>query len=367
MVTNSTYPRLGNPPFAHRKKISLSQLLILHAASCLDIQVEPVADSKMYKCSYQNLTRYLRYQTPGNTTWIGLHSARHKGITKSLLKQAGLPIVPGFDIYQKDPVEHWRWVFDTLKKPLVVKPTHGTQGSEVYTDVAEWPRFETIITRLLDEENVNHRGILVEEMVPGNEFRLYVNKDTFVGAYQRIPAHVVGDGTSSIQQLIEQKNNQPQRQDGHDSVLTTIPIDKIVLKHLERADKSLQTVLPKGQTQFLRRNSNISTGGDFKIVTDQVHHSVKELARKTLEAIPGLVLTGIDLMTADITKDQAQTQPFIIEINESPAIYNLDDPLSGVNHFAAIEFFAVLFPEYANEIRANKHRYDPRDVTITND
>jgi len=80
-----------------------------------------------------------------------------------------------------------------------------------------------------------------------------------VAVAERVPAHVVGDGKSTIEELIEQTNLDPNRGEGHDNVLTRIEVDRTSYQLLER--HTLSTVLPPGEVCYLRATANLSTGG----------------------------------------------------------------------------------------------------------
>lgn len=101
----------------------------------------------------------------------------------------------------------------------------------------------------------------------------------------------------------------------------------------------------KGKRIYLRRVSNVSQGGAAIDFTDKVHSSVKEIALKAINAVPGLSFAGIDFLSKDITKKQTQDSYIIIEINDSPGFDIHDFPYEGENRHAAREFLFLMFPE----------------------
>ena len=102
----------------------------------------------------------------------------------------------------------------------------------------------------------------------------------------------------------------------------------------------------KGERIYLRKNSNLSTGGDSIDITDIIHPDFKKIAIKTIHAIPGIVYAGIDLMTdKDISKKPTRNNYIIIEMNLSPGIFMHHFPYKGRSRNVAKEIIDMLFPE----------------------
>jgi cyanophycin synthetase len=68
--------------------------------------------------------------------------------------------------------------------------------------------------------------------MPGADFRLLVVGDTLVAAARRDPPQVVGDGASTVRQLVDEVNADPRRGDGHATSLTKMRLDDIALERL---------------------------------------------------------------------------------------------------------------------------------------
>ena len=127
----------------------------------------------------------------------------------------------------------------------------------------------------------------------------------------RVAANVVGDGSSSIRELVEKKNQDPLRGRDHRSPLEIINLGDIELLMLEQQGYTPDTVLPKGSQTFLRGNSNISTGGDSIDMTDDMATAM------------GAWACGVDLIIPDYTKPASKELPncTCIELNFNPAMY----------------------------------------------
>ena len=117
----------------------------------------------------------------------------------------------------------------------------------------------------LKAAQVYSRAVIVEQFIEGFDFRLLVVNGKLIAAAKRTPAAVVGDGKSTIQQLIAKVNEDPRRGIGHEKVLTSIKADKHTLDILKGRQLTLKSVLPAGETLYLKSTANISTGGTAKI------------------------------------------------------------------------------------------------------
>src|SRR5262249_19671344 len=141
-------------------------------------------------------------------------------------------------------------------------------------------------------------GVMVERHVVGDDYRLLVVGQRLMAAALRQPAHVVGDGRSTIAELIEVVNRDPRRSDGHATVLTRIRLDGIARTVLAEQGYAPEAVPPAGERVLIRRNANLSTGGTATDVTDRVHPEVAARAVDAARAV-GLDIAGVDVVTAD--------------------------------------------------------------------
>jgi len=202
--------------------------------------------------------------------------------------------------------------------------------------------------KAIDEIYKNHKmrkvHILVEEMFIGNEYRILATQDKILSVIKRIAANVVGDGHSTIAQLIDLKNANPIRITM--STYHNIEIDSLLIKFLKEQTYSLKSVLPKGKRVFLRPKGplDISQGGDTIDVTDTIHPSVNSIVKTIMDSMPGLALTGIDFMTKNIHTAQIKDSYRIIEINASPSLDWNEFPLEGPQRRIAFEFLKIMFP-----------------------
>ncbi len=67
--------------------------------------------------------------------------------------------------------------------------------------------------------------VVVETFIPGKDYRILVVNNQVVAVAERVPAHVIGDGTHTVAELVEITNADPRRGVGHEKILTRITVD----------------------------------------------------------------------------------------------------------------------------------------------
>ena len=256
------------------------------------------------------------------TSSIGVEVACDKEDTKFLLEQAEVPIPKGeiirTEVGLKEAVEY-------VKYPLVIKPISGNHGRGITTDVNNW---EDALIAFEAAKKVS-RSVIVEKYIVGEDYRLLVINYKLVAAAKRTPAHVIGDGKSSIQELIDKVNADPRRGYGHEKVLTQIDVNDLTLGILEEKGLNLQSVVPKGEFVKLKDTANLSTGGTAEDVTDIVHPYNVFMAER-ISKIIGLDICGIDIMTTDIGQPLPDTGGAVLEVNAGPGFRMHLAPATGL-------------------------------------
>lgn len=341
------YKRYTPKGIVNDRPITSSTLLILREARKLGIQVEHLVGTNVFELTYKNKVKNFHFQNPSCNSATGMFIANSKRATRNLLKNNGIAIAKGYAIKMSDSYNDKKEVFSVLKKPLVVKPDKGTQGKAISVGITCLSEYFIAIKKAANYSKEKDSWIVVEEQLIGyDEYRVLVTRDRVIGIIKRIPANVIGDGTSNIRKLIKNKNMDPRRGDAIDHPpLFKIEKDDEMKEYLSKQNLNWKSIPQKGEMVQLRGVSNISMGGDSIDYTDKVHSSVKELSLKAMNCIPGLELGGVDFMSKDITKEQRKGQYAIIEVNNSPGIDIHDYPFIGEKRNAGIEFLKVMFKD----------------------
>ncbi len=194
--------------------------------------------------------------------------------------------------------------------PVVVKPNSGSQGSGVAL-VYNQREFYTAMRAIFKADRV----ALVQRPVRGNDYRCVVLDNRVISTYLRKPLEVVGDGRSSIRQLLNRKQLEFRAAKRDTQINAADPRIARKLKHLRL---TWRTVLAKGQQLSLLDNANLSTGGEAIDVTANVHPAFKKLVIQLTRDM-GLRLCGVDLMVDGEISSQPDKYT-ILEINAAPGL-----------------------------------------------
>lgn len=328
------------------KAVTNSTRLVLKEAEKHNISWKIIPGTKVIQLTKGEKTVHFYHQIPPTTSALAEFVITNKKITSNMLKEAGISVADGYRVRKSTSEKHKRAIFNSLSKPLVVKPTNGSWGENITLDIQTYQQFTDAITTAFEFAHEATKSVIAEEMFTGTEYRILTTREKVIAILKRVPANVIGDGESTIKQLIKQKNKHPSRQpDVVGPSHLPIRINKKLRQMLEEQHLTLASVPSKDEHIFLRKVSNISRGGDGIDYTDDVHPSVKQIALKTIRAVPGLEFAGIDFMTKDVRAKQTKDSYIIVEINSSPGFDIHDMPYQGKNRHAAKAFLRLLFPE----------------------
>lgn len=257
----------------------------------------------------------------------------NKQRTKELLIKAGISVPKGERFDEHTSVEEICERALELGFPLVVKPTFGSLGKGVTTNINTETELRESIKHVRD---LGYGDLIVERHVSGEDLRIYVVGDQAIGVTKRMPANIVGDGNSAISKLIESKNIT--REANPYLATRPIKIDDGLIGFLQQHNYSLESVPEKGQRVYLRGAANISAGGDPIDVTDGISSEIKDLAIKAIKAIPGLYHAGVDVIINE-------THAGVIEINPTADISMHVFPLEGTPRNIPEAIIDHYFPE----------------------
>ncbi|BAY44689.1 cyanophycin synthetase [Scytonema sp. HK-05] len=272
-----------------------------------------------------------------NTGILGVELACDKEATKRILANAGIPVPRGTVINFLDDLEEA--IEQVGGYPIVIKPLDGNHGRGISINITSREEAEAAY----DSARQVSRSIIVERYYTGRDHRVLVVDGKLVAVAERVPANVIGDGKSTIFELIEETNKDPNRGEGHDNVLTKIELDRTSYQLMEKQGRTLNTVLPKGEICYLRATANLSTGGSAVDRTDEIHPENVWLAQRIVKII-GLDIAGIDIVTADISRPLREVDGVIVEVNAAPGFRMHVAPSQGIPRNVGGAVMDMLFP-----------------------
>ena len=241
---------------------------------------------------------------------------RNKEVTKMIFDAVGIRTPRGI------VADSFKSAVQTIKKnhlhyPVILKPTHGSRALGVTWDIRsekDLLKAFSHFKKIEREHAFKQKTFLVEEMFIGHEYRVLALNDVVISCVQKIPASVIGDGTSSIKKLIAAFNKTRLRG-------FKIRIDDAVLETLRKHGLTPDSVLPKKHVLRLRHNLNMSDGGRSIDVTKKMHPFFRELCIKATKSA-GLSFGGVDVIAEDIATDKKGY--VVLEINPNP-YYNMNE------------------------------------------
>ncbi len=273
----------------------------------------------------------------GNTSSIAVDIACNKELTKRMLHDAAIPVPMGDLIVDEEELKN---VIKKIGYPIVIKPLDGNHGKGSSINVNDWVSSVTG----LEHAQKYSKKVIVEKYITGYDFRVLVINNKMVAAARRVPAHVVGDGESNLEKLIERENQDTRRGYGHENVLTEITVDKDTLELLEKLQYTLETVPQRGEVVYLKSTANLSTGGTSIDVTDMVHPENITMAER-ISKIIGLDVCGIDIMAENLTQPLKESGGAIIEVNAAPGFRMHLAPSEGLPRNVAAPVVDMLYPQ----------------------
>lgn len=317
-------------------RLGPSTAAIVRAAKARSIPIRRLNRESLVQLGHGAQARRICTAESDRTAAIAEAIAQDKELTRELLRAVSVPVPMGRPV--ADAEDAWQAAV-ALGLPVVVKPQYGNHGRGVATNLASREQVLKAYAAAREES----RYIMVEQFIEGLDHRLLVIGNRLVAAAIRQPAHVVGDGRSSVAQLVEDVNRDPRRSDGHSTVLSFIKLDTIGLEVLAEQGYSPDSIPPAGATVLIRRNGNLSTGGTATDVTDRVH---PEVAARAVEAarVIGLDIAGVDVVALDISRPLEEQRGGIVEVNAGPGLRMHIEPTAGRPRPVGESIVEMLFP-----------------------
>lgn len=281
-----------------------------------------VEDSSLVQLGQGARQRRIWAAETDRTSAIAEAIAQNKDLTKSLLDKVGVPVPKGR--IPKSAEEAWE-VAQQIGGPVVVKPLKGNQGKRVSVGLKTR---EEVMSAFELARLGGRSEVVVERQIFGDDYRLLVIGGKLVAAARREVPRVVGDGRSTIRELVATVNEDPRRGDDHSTSLSKMVLDDIANEVLASQGLGFESIPADGQTVILRRNANLSTGGSAVDVTELVHPDV---AARAIEAarMVGLDIAGIDLVATRVDRPLAETGGAFVEVNAAPGLRMHLDPSLG--------------------------------------
>ena len=323
---------------AERAAFGPSTQAILDEAGMRDIPFIRLDEHSLVQLGHGIHQRRIRATMTSGTGAIAVDIASDKKLTNRLLHAAGIPVPRSEVVSRADEAVA---VARRIGSAVAVKPLDGNHGRGVGLDL----RDAEAVRRAFEAARAQTRSgrVVVETYLPGNDYRCLVIGGVLRAVAERVPAHVIGDGSHTVAELVEITNADPRRGIGHEKVLTRIRVDDASVALVREQGYQMDQVPAEGVMVRLKRTGNMSTGGISIDRTDEAHPDNVEIAEHAARVI-GLDIAGIDLVCPDIGQPVRETGGGIVEVNAAPGFRMHTHPTEGEPQYVAKPVVDLLFP-----------------------
>lgn len=285
---------------------------MVDAAKLRGIPVLRLNNGSLVQLGWGSKQKRILAAATSRTSAIAEDIVQDKDLTRRFLNSVGLPVPQGRPVTSAE--DAWA-AANEIGLPVVVKPLDGNQGRGVALNL--YTREQ--VTAAYHAAREESRRVLVEQFAEGEDYRVLVIGRQLIAASRRMPAHVIGDGTHNIQELIAEKNRDPRRAADHAAALSRIRIDAVASQVLSDQGVTPDSVPEKGRLILIRHNANLSTGGTAADCTTEVHPTICAAAVEAAQMV-GLDICGIDMIAPDISAPLSPRNGVIIELNARPGL-----------------------------------------------
>ncbi len=301
--------------------------ILINEAKRRGIEVRVIDDLfNYYTLTFQGETIRCWESFTDKTPSMSAMVCQNKYLTLKLLRDEGLQ-VPRQSLWSSE--QEANLFLEQCCNKIVVKPLDCEQGKGITVGV----KTRDQLLKAVDHARMYFGEVLLEEHVEGNDLRVIVINYEFVAAIERIPASVEGDGRSSVEELIQRRNEQLIHTTRGES---QIPVNEASVDFIKVQGLSMQDIPAAGKKLQVSRLANYHSGGTIRDVTSVVSQKLREVSVKAARIL-NMPVVGLDLMVPD----PRSTDYFIIEANERPGLANHEPQPT------AQKFIDYLFPDSA--------------------
>ncbi len=286
-----------------------------HAAGALGAEIIPLG-GQWYEISLGGRVTRVRYHYVNIDTYFNKLLADDKVFVSKEVERIGFN-VPRFVEYDLRSMRKAEEFLERSGGPCVVKPTSGSGGRGITTGIDS--RRRLIQASLAASNSLSLSVLMFETQAPGDCYRLLYLDGRLLHAVRRGRCGVVGDGESTVAQLVAHENKR-RLEATPVSSLNDLRIDLEAKYTLADQGLSLKAVPARGERIIVKNVSNQNASHDQDCATDAVHPNYHDLAR-ALNKRFGFRLIGVDVMSTDIGAPPNEANSAINEVNIPPGLH----------------------------------------------
>ena len=237
-----------------------------------------------------------------------------KVLVKTLFREHEISVPEGCAFDWRDESAGIEYAL-SLGRPCVVKPASDTSSGKGVTTLLT-TRSE--IARAFRFAGLFAPKVLIEEFIPGDNYRFLIYKGKCLSVLRRELPTVTGNGASTVRELVEQENrNRIQNSEWRDGdpLWIPLPISASALRHLKRQGFNWNWVPAPGEQVHLAGTANFGFGCTYSEVLRETHPDQIRAAQEAVGVV-GMNIAGVDIVSSNIEAPAYH----ILEINISPSI-----------------------------------------------
>lgn len=205
--------------------------------------------------------------------------------------------------------------------PVVVKPLDSLGGHGMRLGISDFEELKDAVS----EARKRSDKVLVQQQFMGDELRFTLIKGEVASVILRQTPRVVGDGVSSIAELIAQENEM-RKNLGFEIVPYPQLDGSLIAEHFLHDSR----VPAKDEVVEFSKSTLVGGGGQMHDITDKVHASYVDLARRLGSALNPDFIT-VDMLVTDYTKPQTDENYVFLEFSTAPSLRLYYDVRSGTD------------------------------------
>ncbi len=262
----------------------------------------------------------------------------NKGVMREKFLAAGLPIARGGVCFRFSKALK---ILEETKGAVITKPNIGSRSRHTTIHISD-PKSLKKAFKIAKKLSP---WVIVEQELKGTVHRVTLIGGKLTAVMRRDPPFVIGDGASTIQQLIKIENQNPKRHGPH---FHEIPIDEFTNEEIFRQGLTLDSIPLMAEKIIVRNNIGRSSGGSNSDLTPLTHPKNRDLFEKIAKVVGDPVI-GMDFIIEDISVPWETQMPCgAIELNSVPFLDLHHFPLYGESVDASGALWDVVFPSSAS-------------------
>lgn len=272
----------------------------------------------VFQFGWGNRGRLLRSTETDRTPNLAAVLIKNKLAGSSMLRSAGLPVPANESAPSREAAVA---AAQRIGFPVVVKPVDLDGGKGARSGITT----QRELLAAYDNARTLSPNVMVEQHVDGREYRLLVVNWRLFSAHERVLGEIIGDGISTVRQLIETTNRIRRAGPNTGYALVAIVETSDLLDLLAEQGHGPQSVPGAGERLRLQRAPSVIGGGTVRQAFDIIHPDNAALAERAARVLR-MDVAGIDFLTTDITRPWYETGARITEVNSQPQVSPLVRP-----------------------------------------